>query len=329
MRMRSSTPRHERERGVTIAIVSVGLVALLGAAAFTIDLGNVWQNRRNLINSTDAAALAAAKDYAEQTGDGCTNGTASSYVADNHDSATMTACTAVIHDGTSGFVTVEAESYADYFFGPALGLNGTDIFSSTSAKWEQPSTATGLRPMGLCGDFLDTLTPTIVPGNGVVYRIPYGKDDQPDACGPEETVPGNWGMIDFDGGANSNNDIKDWVLNGYQGPVPLNQWYEGDTGSFSPSIASELTAIMALDYFGLPIFSTAIDNGGNAQFYLVNFAAVKLIDFQITGPQDDRYMDLMFVNGVIQGDGGGPPTPDLGARIISICATDATSTGNC
>jgi len=324
MRMRSSTPRHERERGVTIAIMAVGLVALLGAAAFTIDLGNVWQNRRNLINSTDAAALAAAKDYAEQSGDGCTNGTATTYVADNHDSATMTACTPVIHNGTSGYVTVEAESYASYFFGPALGLNGTDIYSNTSAKWEQPNTATGLRPLGMCADFLGSLSPPIDPGNGVTYRIPFIKDEG--TCGDTQ---GNWHIIDFDEGANSNNDIKDWLEDGYQGSVPIPDWYEGDPGAFSPSYATILSGLMALDYFGLPVFETSTDNGANAEFYVTNFAAVKLMGFQVTGAETDRYIDIQFVNGVIQGDGGGPPTPDLGARIISICATDATSTGNC
>ncbi|MGI9603566.1 MAG: pilus assembly protein TadG-related protein [Acidimicrobiales bacterium] len=311
---------------MALPIVAIGLVALLGAAAFTIDLGHVWQERRNLITSTDAAALAAAKDNALQTGDGCANGTAASYMASNHDAASMAGCTVVNHNGTSGFVTVEANTNVDYFFGPAIGLNNTNVYSSTSASWAQPSTAEGLRPMGMCVDFLNGLTPTIVPGNGVVYRIPYGKDSQPDACGGE--APGNWGMIDFNGGANNNNDTKDWVLNGYPGEVVLNRWYEGDTGAYSPSIASELTAIMALDYFGLPIFDGVRGNGANAEFFLVNFAAVKLVGFQITGPEADRYMDLMFVNGVIQGTGG-PPMPNLGARVIGICATDATSTAAC
>ena len=33
---------------------------------------------------------------------------------------------------------LEAEGYVDYIFGPAIGLDGLDAASSTSAKWEAP-----------------------------------------------------------------------------------------------------------------------------------------------------------------------------------------------
>src|SRR6266487_3449559 len=49
------------ERGITSVVVAVCLVALIGAAMLTIDAGNVWSTRREIITGTDAAALDAAQ----------------------------------------------------------------------------------------------------------------------------------------------------------------------------------------------------------------------------------------------------------------------------
>ena len=181
------TLRHHRrlssQRGVVIPIVAIGLVALLGASAFTIDLGHVWQERRNLITSTDAAALATAKDYA--LGDSGCPATANQYVADNDADATNVGCylQAGAPGSTAGAVQVEAYSQVDYFFGPAIGLDGTTVYSSTTVSWDAPSWVTGLRPYALCEDVVNALSPPPVAGNGVAYQIFYGKDDQPVGLG--------------------------------------------------------------------------------------------------------------------------------------------------
>src|SRR5947207_15015554 len=49
------------DRGVTAIVVAVCLVAMMAAAMLSIDAGNLWSNRRNIITGTDAAVLTAAK----------------------------------------------------------------------------------------------------------------------------------------------------------------------------------------------------------------------------------------------------------------------------
>ena len=318
-----ATSVHMSDRGAAAAIVVLFLTAALGLSALVIDVGNAWQERRHLTISTDAAALAAAQDYVRDI-NGCTV-SAGVVVVSNNSEATMSSCANTAPAGsTPGRVTVEAQATVEYLFASALGFSDTTVSSSTTASYQSAgSVYGGLRPFGLCADALNSLMPAVVPGNGVVHRIYYGKDDQPDSCGGSD-VPGNWGLMDFDGGANSQSDTKDWVLNGYDGEVFIGDIIEGDTGAFSPALATELNYLMTVDHFAVPIFDTATDNGANAEFRILSFAAVRLHDYMATGPEDDRWFEFEFLNEVVQGGGGGP-TDHFGAFVISICAVDGVN----
>jgi Flp pilus assembly protein TadG len=319
----SQATRPNSDRGVASVIFVLFLSAALGLAALVVDVGNAWQERRHLVTATDAASLAAVQDYV-QNDPGCTLSAPGSVTA-NNPAATMTSCVHVPPAaGSPGRVTVEAEATVDFFFAGVFGVNSKTVSSSTTASYDTASAVTGgLRPFGLCIDSIDALIPDVVPGDGVVYRISYGKDDQPDSCGGED-VPGNWGILDFDGGANRQNDIKDWTLNGYPGTVTIGDDIEGDTGAYSNSLNSELNFLMTVESFGLPVFDVATGNGANAEFHIVNFAAARLDGFKTTGPQADRYFDIEFLDEVVQGTGGGPAV-GFGAYVIGICAVNGVN----
>ncbi len=154
-------------------------------------------------------------------------------------------------------------------------------------------------------------------GPSGTIRITYGKS-QPDACGTN--VPGNWGVQDFDGGSNSNNDTKDWTLHGYPGLVSVGANIPGDTGAFSNSLQSELDFLKnSGEGFALPVFDTATGNGSNASFHIVAFVFVKLIDFKANGAQDARYLDLVFTRGIVSGICCAETGIDTGVRAVRIC----------
>ena len=309
------------DRGITAMITVLLLTGLLGLSALVVDVTIAWQERRHVVTSTDAAALAATADFVAGS-NGCSV-TAPDYLARNNPQASLTSCEHLPPTAARpGRVTVTAEADVDFVFGPALGFTDTTVGSSTSVSYDTASVVTGgLRPYGLCVDIVSGLGMT--PGDGVVYRIYYGKDAQPDACNGNDNVPGNWGVLDFDGGANPTGDIRDWTEFGYPGSVAIGDWVEGDPGAFSNSVRNELQHLVDnVESFGLPVFDTYNDLGGsNAEFQIVNFAAVRLHDFKTTGPQADRYLDIEFLNDVVQGTGGGP-ADGLGAFVIGICAVD-------
>ncbi len=205
-RCRVNTRHRPAEKGAAMVLVMLAMYALCGAAAFTIDLGNGWQTRRSLITGTDAAALAAAQTYANG-GNGCTS-VAASYLTMNSPAAALTGCTRSGVGSAGGLVTVTASEPVDAYFGPVIGFNDWTVTSATSALYGPITSPTGLRPFGLCLAGSAALqgflaSPTVT----TTITINYTKD-HPNDCGPGGSLPGNWGTIDFNGGANSNSDTR-------------------------------------------------------------------------------------------------------------------------
>ena len=332
MRVRHRLGR--RNRGAVALIASVSMVAIFGFTALSVDLGNAWQNRRQLVTATDAAALAAAQEYAV-LGNGC-GGIDDLYVSKNHSSAVVNACTpssGASSGATSGHVLVTAESTVTYAFAPVIGVDSKTMASTTVARYGIPTSAGGLRPFGLCYDALVMLpefmswNPAVGPSTAVT--IEYDKSAQPNACNGGDPVPGNWATMDFDGGGNSNADIQNWTLNGYPdlvspGPIP------GDTGAFSPSLSSELQSIQDAELiFPLPLFDAATGNGSNSSFNVIGFISVQVMDFQTSGSQGNRSLTLRFHAAVVEGACCDASGVDTGTRVVQICAVTAADASDC
>jgi hypothetical protein len=299
----------------------------------------MWSKRRELITATDAAALGAAQQYAVGVA-GC-GSTARGLITANSAEATMTACTPS-WTARSGSVTVKANRNVDFYLAPVIGKTNGDVDAETTAKWGIPDAVSGLRPFGLCVDA--NLAIAAFVRNGVMpvgdLRITYGKS-QPTACGGN--VPGNWGLVDFDGGSNSNADTQDWVRNGYPGLVEAgtlgspcgaepSACYPGDTGAYSNSLNSEMASLEASgEAFALPVFDSVTGNGSNASLHLVAFLWVKLIDHKTTGAAASRYLTVRVTTGISQGTCcvTNPSAIDTGLRVVKICATDATDKSGC
>ena len=144
----------------------------------------------------------------------------------------------------------------------------------------------------------------------------------PGDCGAN--VPGNWGVLDFDGGNNSNNDTEDWIQNGYRGRSPRRAPIPGNPGAFSNSLGSALdTLVSNHTVFQLPIYDSVSGNGNNAQFHVIGFVSVVLIAYKATGAAAGRWLQIQFVSHVAQGTCCLHGT-DTGTRVVFICAVDAT-----
>jgi hypothetical protein len=79
MRWMNRRPRGERGAVATLVAVLLGGGVLLGMTALTVDVGQIFSERRELQNGADAAALAVAQDCAE--GESCDTGTGSGSLA--------------------------------------------------------------------------------------------------------------------------------------------------------------------------------------------------------------------------------------------------------
>ncbi len=132
--------------------MAISLTALIGMAAFAIDVGALYGERRQLQSGADAGALAIAEDCA--LGKPCTTGTA------NATAGTYASSNA--NDGAAGIESVELNTAAKEvtvttktldtsgsdvykpFLAQVIGFNGTTVNAKATAVWGYPSGLTTL-----------------------------------------------------------------------------------------------------------------------------------------------------------------------------------------
>lgn len=130
--------------------------------------------------------------------------------------------------------------------------------------------------------------------------------------------PGNRGTVDIGGNNNSTSDIARQIVYGVNasdmaqmpggklalgddGTLSLN----GDTG-ISAGVKDELASIRGQTRV-IPIFSVVNGNGNNAQYTIVCFVGVRILDVKLTGPMSSKRVTIQPANvqmeGAIAGDG--------------------------
>jgi hypothetical protein len=319
------------EQGATAVIVAIVLVVLMGAAMVSVDAGNLWQSRRNIITGTDAASLAEANAVGPSGDTECT-GVWTEVLADNSGSeAEGISCDVVPLEGGAGYVSVKASKPVQARFGGVFGIGSNDVVSKSAALYGFVNAAEGLRPIGLCtkSQAVSQWLADTEQGS-MEATIPWTKQFQDGDCG---TVSSNWGWFDFNGGSNSQPELAKWLRNGYYenavavddcnadadpaAPEPCS----GDTGSKS-SLDSALNYLKTEGgSFGIVLYDEASGPGSNAEFRVAGFLKVRLLDFDVKGPEVDRFLKFEFIEGPIEGaccDFGGTNTGLFATRLCAI-----------
>jgi type II secretory pathway pseudopilin PulG len=322
----TSPARANDEQGAVVIIVAIVAVVLFGAAAYAIDSGNLWQARRNMVTASDASALAAAQGFAIGV-DGCND--APTFLTQNRSDAQLDACSPSGTDTRHGYVTVRGYTTVPFSFAGIFGMVDQQVDAATTAEWGIPSSAIGLRPIGLC----ETATPELKQW----LNLPAGPtgptaqpikitlaNSQPDPCKDASgNVAGNWGLV-F-GSDNATSDTVQWLLGGYPNEVDVGEDINANPGAFSGSVQGALAKLRDdKAWFPLPVFdSVSGGQGSNALYHVVAFVFVQLVDFDVSGPQAQRYITINLDRGVITGKCC-TSGPDTGVRAVRICDVDAT-----
>jgi hypothetical protein len=141
------------ERGATVVIVALSLVAMFGMIVLVVDVGGLLWKRRELVNGSDAAALSAASTCAvKSTVDPRTAETAADQLAaenvtglDPTTSTNATVAAGTCHATTSGWVKVQYSQQQHLFFAPVLGFpNQNGVTTKATAIWGIPGSAAPL-----------------------------------------------------------------------------------------------------------------------------------------------------------------------------------------
>lgn len=277
-----------------MVLVSLSLVVMLGMVAFAVDVGALYQERRELQNGADAAAIAIAEDCALGAAP-CTNAvamvTAKSF-ADANAGDGVAAIDTVVLDVSAKTVSVAVSTERQGggtvfqpFFAQVVGFNGATVHAAATAAWGFPS---GLATLPLIisqceweretNSGADLHPDTVLPPTGTPTLLKFHTgngaavhDDCAAVAGQDSDgdgrMPGGFGWLDTGGG-----DCEAETDEGL--------WVDTDPGS-SPSNgcnAAELRDEILNKIVFIPWFDDLQGNGANGEFHIAGFGA-----FYVTG----------------------------------------------
>jgi hypothetical protein len=150
----------EGERGATIVIVALSLIAMFGMIVLVVDVGGLLWKRRELVNGSDAAALSAATTCslkssvdprtAEASADQLAaenvtglnpNGVTNTTVGHDASGPDPSAC----HGQVTGWVKAKYTQQQQLFFAPVLGFpNKNGVTTAATAIWGPPGSASSV-----------------------------------------------------------------------------------------------------------------------------------------------------------------------------------------
>ena len=315
---RASQPEHS-DKGSISVLFAIAVLPMLAMVAVVADVGMVYAKRQELQTGVEAAAVAGAAKLAM--------GMSACVGYDSVVNANMSSITSLtINCTTSGaashdVVTVAAEASASLVFSQLIGRSDAAIASTASVKVGPARSAVGLRPIAICAD-QPALQEWISSGmtSTDVYQIFVESDGV--SCGGD--VPGNWSMIGFDGGSNSNSELQDRIVNGYQSEVVLPATLSGDPGIPTPSI--DIDSLIGTT-ITIPVFSDARSSGAGSEYDLDGFVGVEILDVVMTGAASQRHIDVRFTTQRLGEGLAGGLVSNYGSQTFHICSLEGT--GDC
>lgn len=315
--------RRSTEDGAVVVLMAVFSTVMVGMAALVIDVGAIHDEKRQLQNGADAAALGVARlamascatgtpactpatmlDRARELADGNARDTLANIdsVTPDYSAKTVTVHTSTLEGGGSAILP--------YQFARALtGSEGKTVRASATASWAGVRTAPVVRlTLSRC-EFLDATTA------GTVYDVPteilfHG---QSPGCpgGPNGAdVPGGFGWLK-DTDANPDDCIV---------TVSAEATVGADPGNSAPS------ACQFSNYLGdeilIAIFDAVAGTGNNATYHVFGFAQFHVTGFRFPSGGNggvrcatNACLAGSFVRFVPTGDLGGP---NLGDRVALV-----------
>ena len=310
-----------RDAGTIAVLVAIAMVPIVGLFAVIVDAGRVTAERQQLQTAVEGAALAGAID--RQNGlSACAS--AATHITNAVGAAPTITCAAT-GTAAAGTVNVSAATTSDLSLGALFGRDSANITVSAGARTGGATAVSGVRPLSICAEH-PALQAWISSGFTDTSTYVVGIESDGATCAGD--TPGNWGVLDLDGGSNSTAVTQGWINNGYDGVLQVPSTIDGDPGI--PSPAFDLTAIIGQPIV-VPIFANATDTGQNAQFSIVGVVGIVIEEATLNGTASGRHVRLHFTTET----GSATPTGccttgtqiDAGVTAARLCNLDGT--GDC
>ena len=301
--------RRRSESGQVVVLAIVFLFVCLGAAGLVLDVGSWYRQDRAAQATADAAALAGAQGLQAGTADA--SALADEYAAKNGGGDISVSFGSKVHE--NDLITVTLARPAPSFFTKLFGVDSVQVNARaaaqagipSSARLVAPITVSEQHPMLQCGCFDDPTQVTLIhlhnPGGG-------------DAAGA-------FGLLNLESQQNGGNigsaTLADWLLNGYQGALPLGTYDSAPSANFnSQHIMDALDDRLGTELL-FPVYRSIIGSGSGAQFDIIGWVGFVPTSFHGGGSSGTiaGYFTQVIWQGLADETG---TVPDYGVRVITL-----------
>ncbi|MHB0876003.1 MAG: vWA domain-containing protein [Anaerolineae bacterium] len=314
-----------RQAGQSLAILAIGMVAILGTVGLVVDIGNAYTVQRKVRNAVDASALAAAREMARQqlTTNSQVLGAARRYAELNQVSPddiqvwycdlNGTRLQPVNDDGFSpptevndvpvSGVVVEGRKTVSAYLAHLVGVHS---FSASQQSM-------GYVVCGACsaGGGSDGLFPAAISRSSFVNGIP-AYDTEYRFWG-DKTGAGNFGWLSWDDG--SGHTSEPTLVSNLQDLTRSGRWSVGASIPAGPGVKNSSGVKSALNaWIGIevtvPVYDYTTGSGSNLTYHIVGFVRIKITGYNFQG--SDKYIKgeaVLYVE----------PTGEAGCANLGVC----------
>lgn len=309
------------DRGAVGVFVAISIVVLFAFVGLTIDVGALYEERRELQNGADAAALAVAEDCALELAT-CNPAdalsTAGDFASGNADDG-VAAIAGLDLDTAGRVVTVhtstlntDGTTVVDPYFAEVVGFDGATVHAEATAIWGYPRSLFSL-PLIIS----ECELPTEFPAPPTVLYFHDGNNAEPcnaqaglDTDG-DGFLAGGFGWLAGDGDCDLFLEIGNWD--------PADPGSSPTTGC-DPVILQEAMS----QPIPLPFFDDLFGVGQGGNYHIGGFGLFQITGYNFGGQfkvnppcqGDERCVSGFFASGVVYD--GEPGGPDTGIRIVKL-----------
>ena len=305
--------RFENQRGQSMVLTLVFMIALMAMATAVLDVGSWYRTHRHTQATADAAALAAAQELPDFAADAIT--TAVDYGDRNEGgvkAADVELSGSVVANDT---VKVTARKNAPGFLSRLFGIDSLTARAAATARVGALGQAKWAAPIGVdLGHEMLRCNPALVcnPRFNESTKISFDK-----------VGPGAFRLLNIDGshGGAGPPVIGDWIRTGLDAYMPRNEWYYSDPG-IKPNSSHIKGALESR--FGdhkeilIPIYSETKAQGAGFEYFVVGWVGWVVTGFDIRGVNEATIFGH-FTRVIWEGIQGESGSDDgLGARSVQL-----------
>jgi len=299
-----------REEGQVVVMSALCLLVVVGMAGFVLDVGSWFRLQRATQSTVDAAALAGAQDLPDTF---TANNSARTFATNNGGVAGMTITFSSTY-APNDTIKVSQARPATGLFSKLLGVSTVTVHAHAAAVTAVPLEAMYIAPIAVNINN-QNLSGTGCPCFTNAATLPLGKTG----------APGSFTMLDLsndDTGTVGASTLADWIQKGYNGYLPLRDYYSDPGAKWNNnSIQDALAARYGTDLL-FPVYDTLVGSGSNAEYHViawVGFHLTAAVALDGTTGTLTGHFTKYIAKAIVASNGHpGVNIPDLGVHSVAL-----------